>query len=288
KMRNFLVGEGMSECITYSFSSEENEEAISLINPMANDMAQLLTNLCDRIIPIVVNNFKKQNDSLGLFEIGKVFFKNKYAEELHLSMALYNFQANNWRSNNAQSDFFTLKGIVEKMSQVLSINLQLKPSKEEIKNCVQDASIGLFFQGKQVGYIGTINPSHIKAHKMFQTLVCLELNLDPILGKKDKQVQFKELSSISSSEKKLALITPKEVSAAVIMKEIKSLKVSNLESYSIFDLYLGKGIPEDSKSLGIKFIFRGKDKSIPEEEMGLSINKILERLNSKHKITLRP
>lgn len=287
-IRSFLSAEGMNECITYSFSSEDNEQAISLVNPMANDMAQLRTNLVDRIIPIAVNNFKKQNDSLGLFEIGKVFFKENYSEELHLSMALYNFQENNWRSNEEQSDFFNLKGIVEKMSNALSINLQLRPSKEEIKNCVNDASIGLFFQGKQVGYIGTINPSFIKAHKMFQTLVVLEINLDPILNKKDKVIQFKELSTISSSEKKLALITPKTIAADTILKEIKSLKVANLESYSIFDLYLGKGIPDDSKSLGIKFIFRGKDKSIPEEEMGQSITKILDRLESKHKITLRP
>ncbi|MCO4783611.1 MAG: phenylalanine--tRNA ligase subunit beta [Candidatus Cloacimonetes bacterium] len=287
-LRTFLCAEGMSECITYSFSSEDNDQAISLINPMANDMAQLRTNLVDRLIPIAVNNFKKQNDSLGLFEIGKVFFKENYSEELHISMALYNFQESNWRSNQEQSDFFTLKGIIEKLSKSLSLNLQLRPSKSEIKNCVPEASIGIFFQGKQVGYIGTINPSHIKAHKMFQTLVCLEMNLDPILNKKDKVIQFKELSTISSSEKKLALITPKAIAADTILKEIKSLKVANLESYSIFDLYLGKGIPDDSKSLGIKFIFRGKDKSIPEEEMGQSINKILDRLESKHKITLRP
>ncbi|PCJ21155.1 MAG: phenylalanine--tRNA ligase subunit beta [Candidatus Cloacimonadota bacterium] len=288
KTKSFLVAEGLSECITYSFSSEDSENAISLINPMANDMAQLRTNLSDRIIPIIVNNFKKQNDSLGLFEIGKVFFKENYSEEIHLSIALYNFQDSNWRDNSTQSDFFTLKGILEKMSSALSINLQLKSPKDEIKNCVKDSTMAIFYQGKQIGYLGTINPSVIKPHKMFQTLICLELNLDPILNKKDKTVQFKELSSISSSEKKLALITPKNIAADTILKEIKSLKVSNLESYSIFDLYLGKGIPDDSKSLGIKFIFRGKEKSIPEEEMGQSINKILERLNSKHNITLRP
>ena len=123
---------------------------------------------------------------------------------------------------------------------------------------------------------------------MFQTLVCLEINLEPILNKKNKVIQFKELSSIPFSEKKLALITPIDIKSDVIMKDIKSLKIPNLESYSVFDLYLGKGIPKDHKSLGIKFIFRGKDKSIPEEEMGQSIHKILDKLSKKHNITLRP
>ena len=72
------------------------------------------------------------------------------------------------------------------------------------------------------------------------------------------------------------------------MKEISKLKIKNLESHEIFDLYEGKGIPKGYKSLGVSFYFRGNERSLSEDEMGQQLEKVLEVLHQKYNVTLRP
>jgi len=128
----------------------------------------------------------------------------------------------------------------------------------------------------------------LKKRKIHFPLSVMEIHLDPLLGTGSEDFAFQEIPQFPSADKQLALITPRNLPASDILDSIRELELPTLESHYVFDLYTGKEIPIENKSLGIHFVFRGEDKTLSEEEMGESIQKILDCLNQKYQIVLRP
>ncbi|MDB2461509.1 phenylalanine--tRNA ligase subunit beta, partial [Gammaproteobacteria bacterium] len=72
-----------------------------------------------------------------------------------------------------------------------------------------------------------------------------------------------------------------------ILKLIEETNVHSLKKILLFDLYVGKNIPTELKSLGMGFIFQDETKTLTHEEADKQIEKILEELVRKFKIELR-
>lgn len=291
KLRSALLKEGLSECVTYSFSREKHTDSIELLNPLAEDVAFLRTNITDKLLETAIHNCKQQNTRIGLFETGVVFSKNQsqqIVEEFHACITMSSFQSNDWKNKSTPTDFFDMKGVVERLFKHLHQNFQWRESKSFHHRLDQTQTQDIFFQGKRIGFAGMIQSKYLNKQKIFAPVAICEINLDPIFNAKTRETKFKTLPVLPSSEKQLALITPNEISAQEIIREIAKLKIKNLESYDIFDLYQGKGIPANHKSLGVSFIFRGVQRSLSEEEMGLDLKKVLDTLNKKFQVTLRP
>ena len=72
-----------------------------------------------------------------------------------------------------------------------------------------------------------------------------------------------------------------------ILKLVEEINVHSLKKILLFDLYVGKNIPTEFKSLGMGFIFQDELKTLTNEEADKHIEKILKSLKSKFKIELR-
>ncbi len=291
RTRQALLKESLSECVTYSFARQKHSDSVELLNPLAEDIAYLRTNITDKLLETVVHNYKKQNNRIGLFETGVVFSKkagNQYCEELHACIAVSGVQINDWKNQNTQTDFFDIKGIIERLFAHLHHTFQWRDCQSPHDKLNPNLTQNIFFQGKSIGFAGLVDSQYLKKQKIFSPVAICEINLDTVISAKEKLAKFKPLPNLPGSEKQLALITPKNIEAQQIMREISKLKIKNLENHKIFDLYEGKGIPEGHKSLGVSFYFRGNERSLSEDEMGQELQKVLEALDKKFNISLRP
>ena len=292
KTRQALLKENLSECVTYSFARQKHPDSVELINPLAEDIAYLRTNITDKLLETVIHNYKKQNNRIGLFETGVVFSKKpdgQYHEELRACIAISGIQINDWKHKNTNTDFFDLKGIVERLFAHLHQTFQWRDCKDDLhENLNPNLAQSIYFQGKSIGFAGVVDSNYLKKQKIFTPVAICEIGLGPIISAKKKLSKFKPLPNLPGSEKQLALITPKNIEAQQIMREISKMKIKNLENHEIFDLYEGKGVPHGYKSLGVSFYFRGDDRSLSEDEMGEQLDRVLQVLGQKYEITLRP
>jgi phenylalanyl-tRNA synthetase beta chain len=287
-IRTLLSSMGFNECVTYSFAKEDYEhKSIPLQNPMSEEMGNLRTNIKDKLIEVAIHNLKKQNSRLSLFEMGKVFFKDGLSEELRLSVLLCNSQETNWKNKAQHSDLFQMKGVVETLSTKLRAPFQISDCREDHQYINKNECLTIMFRGKPAGFIGHVEPKLLKKEKIFLPMVVMELNLSALLGMKHKPTKFKEIPQYPGSERQLALLTPKSVTAEQILDRVRKQKINFLEDYEIFDYYTGKGIPEGKKSIGVSFFFRAKDKTLSEEELNQAMTKILNDLDKQLGITLR-
>ena len=293
KIQDLLIGLGLQECITYSFSDFQTQDSITIRNPLSDQMGYLRSTISEKLLGCAIHNLKQQNEKLGLFEIGTSFQAGSsadepYIEETHLAIGLCNHQETNWKNRMGDSDLFDLKGILTSIEKTLGAEFRYLPVTEPQPFLVPKTSLQISFRGKIIGIMGDVPSTMLNREKIFNRLVLLELKLDEFFNIRQKPIKFHGIPQIPGAHKQLALITPLNIPCEEVLKTIRKLNISTLETLEVFDLYEGKGIADKHRSLGLDFFFRGKNKTLSEEEMTTSIEKILTTLREKFSIVLRP
>ena len=85
----------------------------------------------------------------------------------------------------------------------------------------------------------------------------------------------------------LALVADKSVAAADIEAVITKRGKGLLGSVNLFDVYEGEKMPEGKRSLAYSLSFCAPDRTLTDEEVNQSIERILGDLNAKLGVTLR-
>lgn len=133
-----------------------------------------------------------------------------------------------------------------------------------------------------VGFIGKIHPK-IETEDVF----VLEIDLDKLLAKKVGKMKYKEISKFPNIKKDLSIVVDKKISAHEIGMKIKKAAGSLLESQEVFDVYTGKGIDEDKRSISFSLTFGKQDRTLTDEEINEVMNKIITGLEKDIKAELR-
>ena len=100
-------------------------------------------------------------------------------------------------------------------------------------------------------------------------------------------MKYKEISKFPTVKKDIAIIVDEEISALELQKVIKNSGGKLLQNVKIFDLYKGKGIPENKKSIAFSIELGDSTKTLTDEIINETMNKITENLKNKCKAELR-
>ena len=184
-----------------------------------------------------------------------------------------------------QVDFYVIKGIVEELLDYLGYgnrySFVIKEDKmpEEV-HPGQTALISV--NNDIVGLVGRVHPALEK-----EAVYVLEIDLDKLLDKKVGKMKYKEISKFPSVKKDLAVVVDKNVTAEEIAVLIKKAGGSSLSKIEAFDVYTGKGIDENKKSIAYSLTFEKMDRTLTDEEISQSMEKIVEMLSKKIGAELR-
>ena len=90
------------------------------------------------------------------------------------------------------------------------------------------------------------------------------------------KVEFVELSKFPSVRRDLALVVDKQVSFQQIEETAYKTERKILRKVGLFDVYEGKGIPENKKSYAVNFVLRDDLHTLNDNQ----IDKIMKKLIS--------
>jgi len=119
-------------------------------------------------------------------------------------------------------------------------------------------------------------------------LYVFEINLDFLVERwKNKKIKFQDLSKFPSIIRDVAVVVPDTTEAGKIIDMILEQKEDLLENVVVFDIYKGKEIPENMKSLGLRFSYRSAEKTLMDSEVNMVHEKIVEKILSQTNAKLR-
>jgi phenylalanyl-tRNA synthetase beta chain len=60
-----------------------------------------------------------------------------------------------------------------------------------------------------------------------------------------------------------------------------------LESVQVFDVYRGESLPQGATAFGVRLVFRSADRTLRDTEIDQVLEKVLQKLQNEHGVTLR-
>lgn len=294
ELKTKLMHLGLNETLSYVLVNEKEAkqftkndlEVISLLAPMTEERNTLRQSIIPSLIKIYEYNKARSNKDLSIFEVAKTFYKKgeEYGETEKLAV-LMSGEYELGIENKKDVDFYVLKGILEEVLDFLGYTNRYSLVVDENKlpeelHPGQSAVISV--NNDIVGIIGKVHPSVLK-----DDLFVFEIDLDRLLNKQVGRMKYKEISKYPNVKKDLAVVVDKNKTAKEIDVMIKKAGGSLLTKIEVFDVYTGKGVPEGKKSIAYSLTFEKPDRTLTDEEINETMEKIINFLERKAGAELR-
>jgi phenylalanyl-tRNA synthetase beta chain len=300
-LRRALASLGFDEAISYSFIDTRHDETFALIENLTDENAEekfvtlqdsiiegavrMRPSLLSGLLDAVRTNFNHQQRNIRLFELGKVFASTANEDSLPKEQELFALVLSGGETleNKAtvvrEFDFYDAKGALE--TAIDAVNLPaLEFAAADVKHLRKGQSAEIRAGGKTVGSIGRLNDEIAAAYKFRQPVFVAEVDLQTLLAAKQKDVLYRPLSIYPSIQRDVSLLVKRRVSFAQIKQTVEAQGFELLRKVEFVDVYEGKGMSDDERSITIRLEYRSDERTLTEPEaeaVHAQILQILER-----------
>ncbi|MEA3306189.1 MAG: hypothetical protein U9Q34_00200, partial [Elusimicrobiota bacterium] len=152
-------------------------------------------------------------------------------------------------------------------------------------------SLEILLRGKSIGFFGQLNPKVSKANGFKnKDIWYFEFSLKSLIAlhNKDFHLNVKQMKSVSEFPvmwRDLSIVLDKNKEWGDIEKTVS--KIPNLIKIELTDVYKGKNIGENLKSITIRFTFSSMEKTLTDEEVSSYMAEILANLKKAFDAKLR-
>ena len=294
--RQQLVASGYQEAVTYSFVDPELQTlvdpdtvGIALQNPISADMSVMRTSLWPGLLSTAIYNLNRQQNRVRIFEAGQCFVPGENGE-LTQNMALAGLICGSrtptgWTASKDKVDFFDLKGDLESVLALTGLAEQFSFTAAEHPALHPGQSAMLSRNGEQVGWIGQLHP-RLQAQLDFSTPVYL-FQVDVAKISASRLPKFNEVSKFPAVRRDLAFLVDGQIASADMMSEARNAAGEHLVDLMLFDVYQSKDIDNKGKSLALGLTFQHASRTLTDEEINMSIDRVVKKLDNKFKAELR-
>ena len=307
KVNELMLSSGLDEIITSSLIgkpllerfmvSYDEEKAVKVLNSASEECTMLRQGMASSILNCLKYNWDNGQKVFWAYEIGKKYAAEGEIDEKHtgvketrvLAGVLTGEVENSKWQNKTQTDFYTLKGIMEKLFEELDITKRVKLTPcEDIDYIHPYRSAKVNLLGKNltsIGYFGQIHPllkdkMKIKGQEVFM----FEIDLDAIIEIiKEKIPRYKKLPQYPEVKRDLAFVINEEVSFDDIQKVIKSAVQQNIfKGSEVFDVYQGENIEKGFKSLAFRIKMQDENSTLTDEVIDRQMNNVRAKLQKTY------
>ena len=293
-LRQGLQQRGYQEVITYSFVEREQQrrilgrdDAIPLLNPISSELGVMRQTLLVSLLSTLQYNLKRQQQRVRIFESGRIFQNDDgiSQEPVIAGLSYGNLYPEQWDIKEITCDFFDIKGDIEALFRVLGP--EIRPEYRVIQHPTlhPGRSAEITLDNQSIGILGAVHPGILKDLDIVQTVYVFELNLTAF--SKKITPRYRKLSKFPSIRRDLSIVLDRRISAAEVLKCVRSSASVLLENLELFDLYMGEGIDIEKKSLALGLTFQGTSSTLIDKEVDDLVRSILHALQSQFGATLR-
>jgi len=294
-LRKQLIARGYQEAITYSFIEpklsalfDPEVAPVMLRNPISADMAAMRTSLLPGLVSVLRHNLNRQQTRARLFETGQRFVPSAggLKQEPMLAGLIYGSRAPESWANLAESvDFFDLKGDLEAVLALTGDEAGFTFAPAQHPSMHPGQTAGVYRQDELVGHIGALHPTLLQKLDIPQSVYMFELAQAPLL--QARIPAFSPLSKFPEVRRDLAVLVDRNLAADELLVAVKKQAGEFIKNLKVFDVYMGKGIDPQRKSVAMGLTFQHPSRTLNEDEINASIDTIVRYLEVNFSATLR-
>ena len=301
KLHGVLLGFGLDEIYTYSFMSAklydkagltENDtrrKSVEIMNPFGEDTKTMRTTAIPSMLETLEINCNKDNDSVALYEMAKVFLPREGVvtnthglegtlpdERVKIMIGLY-----------GTGDFYAVKGMCEEIFASAGISAKFTAKTDEATfhpgRCAEITTA----DGTVLGIMGELHPVVAQNYTFNRAVYLAELDFENIFEKSNSKKSYKALPKFPASTRDFSFVCDEDVTVGAIEDAMRHSGVALIEDIKFFDIYRGVQLGEGKKSVSFSVSLRSADHTLTVEEADKAAAKILRGVERILGITIR-
>lgn len=282
RTKNVLTALGFFEIISSDLISERQCQKIAellfdsgvdvlrVLNPVSVEKDVLRPTLLHGVLECLARNQTLHQDSIRLFEVGRVRERNRAGESLErasLCAAITGTsQHPSWDLSPRKADFYDLKGVVETYLSHLGIrSVAFRPENRSLYHPGKSAAV--VANGRQTGHLGELSIAAYRAFDLKPPVVACELDAEALVGMMDFSIRFKRLPVFPGSSRDISAIVDEPVTYQDILEVLEGDRPEILESIEVFDVYRSEQIGAGKKSMAFSLRYRSENATLTDEEV---------------------
>lgn len=299
RAKRALAARGMVEAVTWSFITSQaatlfggGQKELVLANPIASDLSDMRPSLLPGLIAASQANADRGTHDVALFEVGQIFRGDRPQDQVIAAAGVRRGFASakgpgrHW-SGTAATEALDAKADALAVLAAAGAPMQaLQIVTDKLPGWLHPGRAAAIQIGPQnvLGYFGELHPRTLEALKSDGPLVAFEVVLDRIPDARVKATRAKpmlELSAFQPVSRDFAFIVDRAVKAGEIVRSAQGVDKKLITDVAVFDLYEGKGIDPDKKSVAIAVTLQPQDKTMTDQEIDAVAAKIVAEVAKK-------
>lgn len=292
-LRDRLVGQGFFEAVSLAFAAPAHLEAMGLdparavvvTNPLGEE-SQLMR---PSMLPPLLKAARLNQDNLPsitdvrLFELGRTFAwsdpQAKLPEQVRRVGVMMRGRRHPaaWNAEAGALDAYDLKAVVESMLE--DFGAEVRYDAAEVSWLHPRSATCVVLRGKTLGFLGEAHPSLMEAFGLEGPPVFLaELDVDQLAALPRGPRRYVPLPKLPPAQRDLSFFIARDVSGARVLSTIRKADGQFLQGAEIFDVYEGKGVPDDQRSIAVSMTFRAADRTLTDQDVEGALGKVMKAL----------
>ncbi|MFP4338255.1 MAG: phenylalanine--tRNA ligase subunit beta [Halothece sp.] len=295
RIREALRAVGLTEVLHYSLVKPEGD-AVTLANPLFKEYSALRTELLSGLINAFSYNLARGNGALNAFEMGRRFWNTDSgmgeADTLAGIMGGEMFPQGRW-VNSGQGQpmsWYQAKGLLDAAFTRLGLSVTYEATDEDSRLHPGRTAI-LSLEKQRLGIFGELHPQFRQENDLPEAVYVfsfdLELLLNALAEKNVSQSRFWPFSTYPAVARDMALYAPIDLPVAELIQVMEKAGGNLLQKVELFDEYRGENVPEGQRSLAFSLTYQSRDRTLTDEEVEPSLEKVRKALNQEFTVTLR-
>ncbi len=281
-----LIERGYHEAITFSFVDPVRQQAldpgrapIALANPISSDMAVMRTTLWTGLLAAVAHNQRRQQPRVRLFETGLRFLQGDdgiVQEPMVAGVACGTAAPEQWGETRRELDFFDVKADVEALLGLTGQAGDLIFAADKRPALHPGQSARILRADVEIGWLGSLSPQVAQEMGLKGRILLFELSLKA-LGQGRAPV-YTTLSRFPAIRRDLAVLVDASLTARRLCDAVRETAGAWLIDLQLFDMYSGKGIDSNRKSLALGLTLQHPSRTLKDSEVDTLIDNVVQRL----------
>ena len=135
----------------------------------------------------------------------------------------------------------------------------------------------------RLGVLGLISKKMLKQFNINNSVIVFDGNLQKLSLLSDKnEYKFKSISPFPAVTRDIALMVNSEIPSGELSSTIKQFGGDILTTVKLFDLYEGKELGNNKKSMAFSLKFQSDEETLNDKKIDKTLQKIIEALKKDH------
>jgi phenylalanyl-tRNA synthetase beta chain len=301
RVRELCLALGFTEAMHYSFLSKKElddfdtrtaDRRLVIPDPVSAEYGVMRDSLLPQMMGSLGRNASHQLESALLFEIGKVFCvkDGKPAEAERISLGFVGpvgREALRTRAPLSEEEAtLWMKGVVEELVSRLHAG-KLEFEQTDHPAFAKGAALAVKLNGRPIGVLGALSAKMRHPYRLTTQMVLCEMDMKPLLKHVGEVGRVTPVPQFPLVRRDIALVAAADVTNDALVKVIRKNGGRELTKVAIFDIFKSRELKDGRRSLAYALEFRSPEKTLTDEEVGRSFQRIVEALQATAGVEVR-